>query len=112
MSKNRPGKLARAPEITHVVHVDACAVGYAALVVPLVGAVRLVQHRWADEERVHLRLDRGVNSKPEAVARVSAMLRDGRHLHVSGHEQFAKAMNKGYSRSQPNNDRLSRLAPA
>ena len=112
MSKNRPGRLVRAPEITHVVHVDACSIGYAALVVPLVGKVRLVQHKWTDDERARLRLDRSVNSEPEAVARVSAMLNDGgRHLYVTDHEQFVNAMNKGYSLSKPNNDRLSRLAP-
>ena len=115
LSLNRPAQLVRPPMISDVIHIDACGLGYAALVVPHEGKPYLLQQRWSPSEVKRLSLHRSVNSEPEAVIRVSehlsAMGRGGRHLYVSDHEQFAKAVAKGHSLSSASNERLRRLAP-
>ena len=110
-----PAKVVPAPTVSTVIHIDACKDGFAAVVVPKRGNPWLIQHGWTHEEAERLNVKRSTNSEPEAVVRVSELLVSlgdpGRHLFVSDHQQFTYAMQKGYSLSQENNERLKRLAP-
>ena len=114
VAENQPATLVRRPDPTVVVQIDACRMGYAAIIVREAQAY-MIQRRWTASEVKTLALHRSSNSEPEAIARVSEHLQQegvqGTHLFVTDHEQFVAASEKGHSLSGANNARLSRLAP-
>ena len=111
VTANRPATVKRAPTPDTVVFIDACAKGYAAIMVKQDTVSPLIQHRWTDAEIGEQEVHKSTVSEPEAIAQVSQHLEGSTTLFVSDHEQFVEALHTGSSLSESNETRIQRIQP-